>query len=88
VFDTSTSTTTLIDPHPGDLRFDSALGNNTLAYVDFLTGTRLGDIFAVALPSGLPLPVSTSSLQEQTQTYRRTVPQSFGSSVQPQTTAT
>lgn len=64
-FDVSTGTTMLIDPHPGDLRLGSALGGNTLVYVDFNTGTGSGDIFAVALPDGLPILVSGSPLQEQ-----------------------
>lgn len=65
VFETTTSTTTVIDPHDGDLRLGSALGGNTLVYVDFGTGTGTGDIYAVGLPGGSPVLVSGSSLQEQ-----------------------
>ncbi len=65
VFDVSSATTTLLDPHPGDLRLGSALGGNTLVYVDFNSGTGSGDIFAVALPDGVPVLVSGSPLQEQ-----------------------
>jgi len=65
VFDVTSGTTTLLDPHPGNLRLGSALGGNTLAYVDFGTGTGSGDIFAVALPDGVPVLVSGSPLQEQ-----------------------
>lgn len=65
IFDVTSLTTTLIDPHPGDLRLGSVLGGNTLVYVDFGTGTGSGDIFAVALPSGTPVLVSGSPLQEQ-----------------------
>jgi hypothetical protein len=69
VFDTATTITTVIAPAmmgaPPNLRLGSALGGNTLAYVDFGTGTGAGDIFAVALPSGSPVLVSGSPLQEQ-----------------------
>jgi hypothetical protein len=65
VFDVSTSSITLIDPHPGDLRLGSALGGNTLSYVDFGTGNGMGDIYAVALPSGTPVAVSNSPNAEQ-----------------------
>ena len=65
VFDVSSGTTTLVDPHPGDLRLGSALGANTLSFVDFNTGTGSGDIFAVTLPDGAPVLVSGSPLQEQ-----------------------
>jgi hypothetical protein len=65
IYDVAAGTTTLIDPHPGDMRLGSALGGNTLVYVDFGTGTGEGDIFAVVLPDGLPVLVSGSPLQEQ-----------------------
>jgi hypothetical protein len=67
VFDTNAmpATTTVIDPHPGDLRLGSALGNNTLCFVDFGTGTGSGDIWAVVLPGMVPVAISTSPLQEQ-----------------------
>jgi hypothetical protein len=64
-FDVTAGTTTMIDPHPGDLRLGSALGGNTLVYVDFATGNGMGDIYAVALPNGAPVQVSGSPLQEQ-----------------------
>jgi hypothetical protein len=60
VFDVSTSTVTLIAPDAGDVRLGSALGGNTLAFVDFTTGNQMGDIFAVSLPGGTPVQLTSS----------------------------
>ena len=60
VVDTASAIQTLIDPHHGDVRLGSAINGNTLAYIDFGTGTGSGDLFAVSLPSGLPVLVSGS----------------------------
>jgi len=67
VFDTNSLTTTVIDPHAGDLRLGCALGGNTLVYVDFGTGNGTGDIYAVDLSANppTPVPISSSPLQEQ-----------------------
>ncbi len=65
VADTASGIPTLIDPHPGDLRLGSAINGNTLAYIDFGTGTGSGDLYAVGLPSGSPMLVSGSPNMEE-----------------------
>ncbi len=45
VFNTADASLTEIAPQSGSSRFGSALGNNTVAFVDMGTGTMTGDIF-------------------------------------------
>jgi hypothetical protein len=62
VFDTTTSSVTLVDPHPGDLRMGCAVGGNTLVYVDFGTGIGSGDIFFYDLAANPPVAPQAVSL--------------------------
>jgi hypothetical protein len=62
VFDVLSSTTSLVDPHPGDLRLGCALGGDTLVFVDFDTGEERGDIFFYDLSANPPAPPQALSL--------------------------
>jgi hypothetical protein len=59
VFDTSTATLTEIDPHAGTNRYITAIGGNTVAFIDFgslgVVSPGQGDVYAYDL--------STSTLQ-------------------------
>lgn len=56
IFDVTTSSLTVIDPHPGDIRMGCALGGNTVAYIEFGTGNGLGDVFVYDLAANPPTP--------------------------------
>jgi hypothetical protein len=68
IFDISTSTTTEIDPHPGDLRLGCAIGGDSLVFIDFSTGSGTGDMFVYDLaanPPTQPQPLSLSPTPEE-----------------------
>lgn len=58
VFDVTTATLTEIAPASGSSRFGTALGGNTVAFVEDNSGNS--DIFVADLPSGIPLNLSVS----------------------------
>lgn len=60
VFDIATAMLTEIDPHPGANRLGTAIGGNTVAFVDLSTGA--GDIFAYDLGANPPQPPQAVSL--------------------------
>ena len=66
VFDTLTSLLTEIDPRSGSNRIETAIGGNTVAYIDLSTGG--GDLYAydlAASPPGPPQVVSAFPFSEQ-----------------------
>ena len=65
VFDIASASLTEIDPHPGSDRMGTALGGNTLAFIDMSSGN--GDVYAfdLANPSLPPQLVSGSPDAEQ-----------------------
>ncbi len=60
VFDVSSSTTTEIDPQPASQRFGSAIGNTTVAYIDFATGSGVTFVFDMSV-GGSPVQLSSGA---------------------------
>jgi hypothetical protein len=63
VFDTVANTTTEIDPHPGTNRVGSAIGGNTVAFIDMSTGD--GDLYSYDLATNTLQLVSSDPATEQ-----------------------
>src|SRR5262249_18409424 len=59
VFDTTTNSFTEINPTVGSNRFGSAIGGNTVAYVDYATGARNGEVFVHDLSTGTTVQLSS-----------------------------
>jgi hypothetical protein len=60
VFDVSSSTTTEIDPRPGSVRLGCSIGNTTVAFIDYATGSGVTFVFDLSV-GGSPVQLSSGA---------------------------